>query len=91
MFRTATMTGPAARVTWGYHVAAQLQAWSLTADGNTVRLTAAVESSDAFKLTQQGLSLCIPRQKGAVWTYPIESLHIADRTLTAVVRFADEV
>ena len=83
------MTGREGMVTWGYHVAASLASWSLSATGATGTLTGTVSEADDFKLSQQGLSFCVRRQTGPPWEWPIESLHIADHQLTATVRLQE--
>ena len=61
---TMTMSGAHARIVWGYHTAASVSAWSISASG---ALTATVSSVDTFKLGQHGLSLRVDRQHGHVW------------------------
>jgi hypothetical protein len=86
MFRSATLSGrDGATVQWGYHCAASLASWSLSANGATGTLTATVGEADPFKLEQPGLKFCVIRQTGLPWEWPITALHIADRTITATV------
>jgi hypothetical protein len=75
-------TGQAAEVRWGYFIAAALGAFTLTANGTGTRVTAEVRDVDPIKSVQPGLRFCVVRQS-TVWTWPIESLQIADGTLTA--------
>ena len=81
----ATLRGPSAEVRWAYHRAADLGPWTMTlldTHGN-VSMTAAVISSDAFRVSQQPLTLVVPRPNGNAWRWPIQSLQIAGSTLTA--------
>jgi hypothetical protein len=85
MFKSFSLAGQAAEIRWAYHRAASLGPWRLSAGGSDGTLTATVIEADTFKLSQPALTLRIPRQNGSVWSYPIQSLHIADGTLTARV------
>jgi hypothetical protein len=77
--------GRDALLLWGYHQAAVLGAWALTRTAGGVSFTATVLSSDAFKAQQQPLTVRVRRQNGVVWTWPVESLHMAGETLTATL------
>lgn len=88
MFRTARLTGrDAAEVRWGYLVACHVTNWSLStsADGS-VSFTGSVNEADDFRLTQQGLTVCVLRPNGRVWSYPVLTLSIAGDTVHAAVR-----
>lgn len=86
MFASVTLTGrEGGAVMWGYHLAASLTSWSLSAQGTTGRLTATVGEADDFRLAQPGLTFRVLRQTGQHWDWPLSELHIADRTLTATV------
>ena len=80
-----TIHGPEGVVRWVYHSAATLGAWTLTVTPAGGDLTATVVSADDFKLSQQGLTFRWSRQNGSAWVWPIQSLHVADVTLTARV------
>lgn len=84
-----TMTGHDGTIVWGYHTAASCVSWSLSATGTTGTLIATVSKADSFKLTQQDLKFRVRRQTGTSWEWPIESLQIADRTITATVRLQE--
>lgn len=75
--------GPSASVHWGYHSAARLGAWTITASDMGGELTAKVESADTFKLSQPALTFRVPRPNGSVWKWPILSLQYADGRLSA--------
>lgn len=85
MFRGLSISGTAAEVRWGYHRAARLESYTLTAQGATGTVTGTVTEADAFKLAQPDLTFRIVRQNGPAWSYPVHSLHVADGTLTASV------
>ncbi len=83
---TIVMKGATARLQWGYYPAAELAAWSVSADpsgGGT--LTATVIQSDALRVAQQPLTLVVPRPQGS-WRWSVASLQIAGTSLTATVR-----
>jgi hypothetical protein len=84
MLRSFTLSGSEAVVRWGYHSAAVLGPWTLTADTTGGTVTAKVTTADGFKLAQPDLIFRVPRQTGS-WDYPIHSLLVADGTLTARV------
>jgi hypothetical protein len=85
MLRALSLAGQQAEIRWAYHRAASLGPWTLSANGAAGTLTAQVIEADTFKLSQPALTFRIPRPNGSVWAYPIQSLHIADGTLTARV------
>lgn len=92
MSHSLTVTGQRALIFWGYREIGALSGWSLSAhDGAVGTLTGTVERGDAFQLSQQGLEVRIVRQKGQPWRWPVQSLQLAGRTVTATVRLADEV
>ena len=78
-----TVSGPAGAVQWGYYCAASVGAWTLAAHATGGTLTAAVTSSDPYRLTQPALRFVVTRQGGRTWSWPIVTLRIADGTLTA--------
>ena len=84
-----TLTGHDGAIVWGYHTAASVVSWSLSATGTTGTLTAKVSKADTFKLTQQDLKFRVRRQTGTSWEWPIDSLHVADGTVTATVRLQE--
>jgi hypothetical protein len=86
-----SITGHTASIYWGYREVAAVSAWSVSSQGSSVAtFTGTLERGDAFALTQQGLEVRIPRPKGQPWRWPVESLHLADRTVSATVRLADK-
>ena len=85
MGNTLTIRGREALLRWGYHTAATLAAYEMTGTGATATVTAKVVSADNFKLQQQGLTFRIPRQNGPHWDYAVQSLHVADATVTVTV------
>lgn len=70
-------------MSWAYHTAAELANYTISRDENGARtLRATVTSSNAFRLTQRPLTFVVTLAAG-VWRWPIESLQIAGRALTA--------
>lgn len=90
MSHALTISGQAASLFWGYREIGALSAWSLSAHGTHATLTGTLERGDAFSLQQQGLEVRVHRQKGQPWRWPVASLQIAGRTVTATVRVAEE-
>lgn len=72
--------GDAGQLRWSYHVAALLGSWTLVDHV----LTAKVLTSDALRVSQRPLTFLVPRP-GRPWVWPLDSLQIADGTLTATV------
>ncbi len=82
---STVFAGQAAEVRWGYHRAASLGPWSLTADAAGGDLSAEVRSADHARVSQQPLALVVLRQNGRPLVWPIVSLHIAGDRLTGRV------
>lgn len=76
------MRGPAAAIVWGYHDAATLGAWTLNPATST--LTAEITKIDAFRVSQRPVTFQVTRPT-QVWRWPILTLQIVDRTLTATL------
>jgi hypothetical protein len=68
------LRGEAARIDWGYYVAASLGAWTL--DAGT--FVATVQAVDTFRASQSPLTLVIRQTR-----HPIAELQISGGTLTA--------
>ena len=79
-----TISGIEAELCWGYHVAAQLGKWSMSADLSGGDLTAAVVSVDPFRLSQPSLMFRVSRN-GRFWCWPIVELNIEADALSARV------
>lgn len=84
MAHRITFTGQAGEIRWGYRPVAALASWTLDADATGGALTGSLSASadNAFWVSQQPLRFVVPRPTGA-WTWPIESLQVADRQVTA--------
>ncbi len=79
-----SITGPSGEIRWAYHRAATLSAWRVRlGDDGVLKLTATLAEVDAYRLAQQPVTFVVAREKGPAWCWPIVSLQIADRTLTA--------
>lgn len=91
MFQNVSITGPTASIFRGYRQVATLSAWSLSANGASASFSGALENGDRFQLTQHGLEVRVARQKGQQpFRWPVESLHIEGRTVSAQVRLSEE-
>lgn len=66
---------------WGYRTAATLGAWTVEGVPGAWTLTAAVVQQDDFAVSQRPLLIVTPNG----WRWPVETLQIADGTLTASV------
>lgn len=74
--------GAAAELRWGYHRAAALGAWSVTGAPGDWTLTATIFDVDDYRVSQRPLYVVTPNG----WTWPVNTLQIADGTLTASIR-----
>lgn len=74
-----TFGGATASLMWGYHQAAVLGPWTITAD----TLTATVVSADAFRTSQPALRFRVSRSSGVPWEWRIADLNIAGSSLSA--------
>lgn len=84
------ITGPTASIYWGYREIGRASDWSVSSSESALgHFTATVEQADTFALSQQGLEVRIPRPKGQPWRWPVNSLHIEGRTISAVVRISE--
>lgn len=77
------LRGPGAEVRWGYRRAAVLGPWTLTSEPSGTSVTASIATVDAFAASQQPLTFVVPRPNGQPWRWAVQSLQIADTTLTA--------
>ncbi len=79
------ITGVTASLRWGYTQAATLGAWTTKKreDGKW-SLSAAVLTSDTFKVAQRPLVFEAPHAKGA-WRWPVLELQVVDGSLTATL------
>jgi hypothetical protein len=76
---SVTFSGVDASLVWGYHEAATLKDWTITAD----TLTAKVVSFDAFRTQQPSLTFRVSRQNGVRWEWRVAELQIAGGALRA--------
>jgi hypothetical protein len=74
-----TFRGAEAVIKWGYHEAAVLGPWEMSAG----ILTAKVISFDESRTSQPSLTFRVHRANAAPWVWPVESLSIAGDTLSA--------
>lgn len=83
MFRTITLRGTAATVTWGYRTAAVLRAWTVrkNADGQW-SLHAGIDRCDPFQLQQRPLRFTAPR-KGGFFVFPVTAITVGVDHVTA--------
>ena len=81
----AVIRGPEAQIRWGYHTAASLGPWTLTAEGATSTVTAKVVTHDACAVSQQPLTFVVTRPKGHRWRWPVlEMLQNGDQITLSV-------
>lgn len=78
---TIVVRGVAGEIRWAYHKAATLGAWTIESG----RLTATVDSADAFKMTQQPLTFSVQRGNGIVWSWSVKDTQMNGSSLTATV------
>jgi hypothetical protein len=86
----AVIRGSGAVVKWGYHVAASLGPWTLSAEGAGGVVTATVVTHDACAVSQQPLAFVVPRPNGHKWVWPVQTLQISGDQLTLTVNMAPE-
>lgn len=84
MSHTITIRGVTGSLRWGYHVAGTLSAWRIERVETRWTLTATIDASDAFRLTQRPLVFEAPHAQG-VWRWPIRTLQIEGVSLTATL------
>ena len=79
------ITGVSSSLRWGYTSAATLGAWTVTKreDGKW-SLSAAVLTSDAFRVAQRPLVFEAPHAKGA-WRWPVLELQAVNGSITATL------
>jgi len=81
---TMAVSGVKGSLKWSYHEAGVLGAWTVTTVEGVRTLSAALVSSDAFRVSQRPLRFVATHATGA-WTWPIEQLQIQGASLTAVL------
>ena len=79
-----TFRGVEAVLRHGYYRAGTLGAWTVARGEHGWLLTAAVVTTDAFRVSQRPLAFEVRHATG-VWRWPVESLQITDASLTAVL------
>lgn len=84
---TGVFRGRGGEIRKGHAVAAVLADYTLerSVHHDGIALTATVTRSDAFLLSQRGVSLVVVRQNGARWIWRVRSLQVAGDRLTAVL------
>jgi hypothetical protein len=81
----AVIRGQEAQVRWGYHLAASLGPWTLTAEGASSTVTAKVVTHDACAVSQRPLTFVVVRPKGQKWVWPVEHVAVSGDTITLSV------
>jgi hypothetical protein len=84
MASAVTLKAARAVVRWHYHQAAALQTCLITKAAEGWTLSAAIRSTDAFRVSQRPLVCEVPHATG-VWRWPIVSLQIEGASLTATL------
>ncbi|MES2360155.1 MAG: hypothetical protein V4529_17570 [Gemmatimonadota bacterium] len=78
-----SFSGPAAVVRWGYHRAAELGTWTMESAGDGYKLTAQLQTVDAYQIDQMPLTFVVPRGDRPDWKWPITSSTVNGSTFTA--------
>jgi hypothetical protein len=81
MPNTFRIAGQAAELRWGYATAATLGAWAVAGAQGDWTFTATIVTHDTFRVSQRPLKVVTPNG----WRWPVLSLQITDRTLTASI------
>ncbi len=85
MASSVRVHGASGVVRWGYHPAATLGAWTITASPDRVLLlTAAVQASDALRIAQRPLTFAA-LIAGRTLTWPLVSVSISGSQLTGTL------
>ena len=77
---------------WGYRTAATVSTWVVVRQpgkGGAWTLQATLARADAFQCRQRPLYFTAPHHKG-IWCWPIASLTIANKSLTAALRAPEQ-
>lgn len=82
MAHHVTVTGVRGFLRRGYQSAAELSAWTVARTPDGWSLTATIQSSHAFWISQRPLVFEAPHANGA-WRWPITELLVAGVSLTA--------
>ena len=78
------LTGVNGQVKWSYHVAADVQGYTITRQAQEWRLRATVVKSNDYALQQFPLVFVAPHEKGE-WLFPILQHEVKDGVLTAQI------
>lgn len=84
MGSSVTITVARAVLRWHYRQAAALQGCTIVKVAEGWTLSATVESSDAFRVSQRPLVCEVSHAEG-VWRWPVVSLQIEGASLTAML------
>lgn len=74
-----TVTGATGQVRWGYHLVAEVGAWTLSKG----LFSATVQNVDTAKLSQAPLSFVVVRPNGSRWEWPMRDVSLLGSILTA--------
>jgi hypothetical protein len=88
MSHAIRITGKAGVIRWGFHTAATVGPWTIQNDAAGADLTATLEGVESFPLSQRPLVFQAAIGTGT-WRWPVESLTVTDRTLTARLGLMD--
>src|SRR5688572_22010805 len=83
------INGVVGHIKWSYYVAAAINGYTVTRDGQQWTLRGTVVVSDAYKLAQRPLIFLAPHSKG-VWSWPIEQIEMSRGQVTATLGQPDE-
>lgn len=80
-----SIRGSSGEVRWGYHCAASVGPWTITAEGSGGTLTATVVSHDASRVSQQPLTFVVTRPGAQPWRWELATLQINGDHLIATL------
>lgn len=84
MFERLTIRGARASMTWGYHTAATMRAWSVTRTKDGWALQAGIDRADRFLLGRKPLIFTAPR-RGGFFCFPVKAVTVGREALTATL------
>jgi hypothetical protein len=77
--------GREAEIRQVYLSVARIDHFEATGTRDRISLTAHLVSSDAFRLSQPGLSFVVRRPNGVIWRWPVRSVSVSGARLTAIL------
>jgi hypothetical protein len=78
------ISGQQGSLMWAYHTAAAVRDWTITNGELGRTLSARLEKTDSFRVSQRPLTF-VATHANRAWRWPITTLQITGATLTAVL------